>query len=96
MYESIFKEDTLPICSSVEKKQDLDPNYYSPNYVSNSEEDAPTLVDNLLTLPVKSKEENRRENTKEEIKGDKMQTKKEDSEEDNDSYTDSSNSDYIN
>ena len=64
------KEDTLPICDS-KMKQALDPNYFLPNCLPKQGEDAPTLVNNLIATPAKTKEEeeDQREHTKEENKG---------------------------
>ena len=89
MYDPNFKEDTIP--APVEKKQDLDQNYYPLNYVSNYGKDAPTLVDNLVAPPVRTNKENKGGDTKEdkrEGKGDKMVTEEEVSGEDvdNDNY----------
>ena len=67
IYDSNFKEDTMP--APIVKKQDLDPNYYPPNYVPRYGEDVLTLVKNLVAPSTKTKEDNKGEDTKEENKG---------------------------
>ena len=69
IYDPPQKEDALPICSS-KMKLALDPNYYQQNYMP-KQEDAPTIVNNLVAPPAKTKEEeeDQREDPKEENKG---------------------------
>ena len=66
VYDPTFKQDPLPYCGPKEK-QAHDPNYYPSNYV-HEEEDAPLLVDNLITPPVNTIKEKDQE---EEEKGEK-------------------------
>ena len=69
IYDLTNKEDALPHCDP-KMKQALDPNYYPPNYVARQEEDAPTLVDNIIALPVKTtREEDQGEDKKEKNNG---------------------------
>ena len=64
IYDPTNKEDTLPHCDP-EMKQALDPNYYPLNYVPKQEEDASTLVHNLVSpLARTTKKKKTREKTK--------------------------------
>ena len=107
IYDPNFKEDTMPAQRA--KKKDLDSNDYPPNYMPKYADDAPTLVNNLVAPPTKTKEENKGEDTKEEnkrqyteeeeedkgeSKGGKMQTEDSGQEADDEDYSDYSNSDY--
>ena len=65
-------------CPNVVPKEKLalDPNYYPPNYVP-EEEDAPLIVDNLVTPPEKVlKEESRGQEEKEEEVDEKKDRRK--------------------
>ena len=85
-YNPSFKEDTIP--AQIEKKQDLDQNNYSSNYVPIYGEDAPTLVNNLIPKAAPLTKGDRGED-----KGERAQMEEDLVEDaDNDDYSDS---DYI-
>ena len=50
------REDALPTCDP-KTKQALDPNYYPLNYMPKQGVDASILLNNLVALPAKTKEE---------------------------------------
>ena len=99
---------TLPHCDP-KMKQALDPNYYPLNYVPKQEEDAPTLVDNLVTPPTKTTKgqevqgEDKKENNEREYPKDKEEDRKEDKTQadsaqeadEDDDYLDYSDLDFI-
>ena len=57
----------MPYPIVTEMKKTLDPKYCPSNYVLKEEEDAPTLVDNLVAPPVMATKEDQVEDNKEKI-----------------------------
>ena len=104
IYNPSFKEDTIP--AQIEKKQYLDQNHYSSNYVPNYGEDAPTLVNNLIPKAAPLTKGDRGEDTKgdkgedtkgdkgEDTKGDRGEDKDERAQMEEDSGEDADNDDY--
>ena len=65
VYDPTFKQDPLPhYCP--EEKLAMDPDYYPCNYVLEEDNNAPSLVINLVPPPVREQEKNSERSNKEE------------------------------
>ena len=63
VYDPTNKVDALPHCDP-KMKQALDPNHYPPNYTPMQKENTPTIVGNLVPMPVKIQKKKTREKTR--------------------------------